>query len=210
MLSQVPPSHSNGPDLFVKQTSFGSAIVLEEKLLKPLKLLETSTTMWRRRLSTHLTALSLPASFSSPLTAASSSTTSFRPIFSLLSRHFTAPSDYAAGATESENVGISKKTVGDVKREELEALLDGHQIRDVDYPEGHFGTKKSPALIKSYYDKRIIGCPGPDGEDEHDIVWLWLEKGKPRECPVCSQYFELEVVAGPGGSPDGHDDENQH
>ncbi|WOH05554.1 hypothetical protein DCAR_0624973 [Daucus carota subsp. sativus] len=108
------------------------------------------------------------------------------------------------------NVGISKKTVGDVKREELEALLDGHQIRDVDYPEGHFGTKKSPALIKSYYDKRIIGCPGPDGEDEHDIVWLWLEKGKPRECPVCSQYFELEVVAGPGGSPDGHDDENQH
>lgn len=30
-------------------------------------------------------------------------------------------------------------------------------------------------------------------EDEHDVVWFWLEKGKPHECPVCSQYF---VVSG--------------
>jgi hypothetical protein len=28
-------------------------------------------------------------------------------------------------------------------------------------------------------------------EDEHDVVWFWLEKGKPHECPVCAQYFEV-------------------
>lgn len=28
-------------------------------------------------------------------------------------------------------------------------------------------------------------------EDEHDVVWFWLEKGKPWECPVCSQYFKV-------------------
>lgn len=94
-------------------------------------------------------------------------------------------------------------------KEELEALLDGRQVLDVDYPEGPFGTKESPAVIKSYYDKRIIGCPGPDGDDEHDIAWFWLEKGKPHECPVCSQCFLLEVV-GPGGDPDGHGDDDQH
>ena len=26
-------------------------------------------------------------------------------------------------------------------------------------------------------------------EDEHDVVWFWLQKDKPHECPVCSQYF---------------------
>lgn len=81
-------------------------------------------------------------------------------------------------------------------------------------------------MIKSYYDKRVVGCPGGEGgkpliacpftpsfrlrvyalflvfltygsdhmvcnsaEDEHDVVWFWLEKGKPHECPVCAQYF---------------------
>ncbi|XP_073017936.1 uncharacterized protein [Primulina eburnea] len=46
-------------------------------------------------------------------------------------------------------------------------------------------------------------------EHEHDVVWFWLEKGKPHECPVCSQYFVLEVV-GPGGPPDDHGDEHNH
>nr|XP_009760679.1 PREDICTED: cytochrome c oxidase subunit 5b-1, mitochondrial-like [Nicotiana sylvestris] len=71
--------------------------------------------------------------------------------------------------------------------------------------------QEAPAVVKSYYDRRIVGCPGGEGEDEHDVVWFWLEKGKPHECPVCSQYFELEVV-GPGGPPDGQgsDDEGHH
>ncbi|KAK8921543.1 hypothetical protein KSP39_PZI020515 [Platanthera zijinensis] len=31
-------------------------------------------------------------------------------------------------------------------------------------------------------------------EDEHDVVWFWLEKGKPHECPVCSQYFAVSEI----------------
>ncbi|KAJ7011627.1 hypothetical protein NC653_001901 [Populus alba x Populus x berolinensis] len=68
---------------------------------------------------------------------------------------------------------------------------------------------EKPAVIKSYYDRRIVGCPGGEGEDEHDVVWFWLEKGKPHECPVCTQNFVLEVV-GPGGPPDGHGDDDDH
>ncbi|MBA0864537.1 hypothetical protein Goshw_004013 [Gossypium schwendimanii] len=109
-------------------------------------------------------------------------------------------------------------------------------IEDVNNPVGPFGTKiyplefgplfdgvtpffllletgnvdlyeiEAPAVVKSYNDKRIVGCPGGEGEDEHDVVWFWLEKGKLHECPVCSQYFVLEVV-GPGGPPEGHGDD---
>ncbi|PRQ26806.1 putative cytochrome-c oxidase [Rosa chinensis] len=89
------------------------------------------------------------------------------------------------------------------EREELQAELQGRDILEVNHPVGPFGTKEAPAIVKSYYDRRIVGCPGVEGEDEHDVVWFWLEKGKPHECPVCSQYFKLEVV-GPGGPPDGH------
>ncbi|CAN6341044.1 unnamed protein product [Urochloa humidicola] len=80
-----------------------------------------------------------------------------------------------------------------LEREELEAEL-----------------QEEPAVIESYYNKRIVGCPGGEGEDEHDVVWFWLEKDKPHECPVCSQYFVLKVI-GDGGDPDGHDDdEDEH
>ncbi|XP_012452265.1 cytochrome c oxidase subunit 5b-1, mitochondrial isoform X2 [Gossypium raimondii] len=110
-----------------------------------------------------------------------------------------------------------KKRVEDVmpiatghEREELQAELEGKKIlEDVNNPVGPFGTKESPAVVKSYYNKRIVGCPGGVGEDEHDVVWFWLEKGKPHECSVCSQYFVLEVV-GPGGPPDGHGDNDHH
>ncbi|KAJ4953884.1 hypothetical protein NE237_030716 [Protea cynaroides] len=80
------------------------------------------------------------------------------------------------------------------EREELQSELEGKDILEINHPVGPFGTKEEPAIIKSYYDKRIVGCPGGEGEDEHDVVWFWLEKGKSHECPVCSQYFELEVI----------------
>ncbi|WVZ22601.1 hypothetical protein V8G54_001145 [Vigna mungo] len=94
-------------------------------------------------------------------------------------------------------------------------------------PSRAYTLHEAPAIVKSYYDKRIVGCPGGEGEDEHDVVWFWLEKGKPHECPVCAQYFVvssqlclkyllllrnifvLEVV-GPGGPPDGHGDDDHH
>lgn len=68
--------------------------------------------------------------------------------------------------------------------------------------------QEEPAVIESYYNKRIVGCPGGEGEDEHDVVWFWLKKDEPHECPVCSQYFVLKVI-GDGGDPDGHDDDDE-
>ncbi|GAA0172953.1 oxidase [Lithospermum erythrorhizon] len=153
--------------------------------------------MWRRSVLSHLRSLTSLRFPPSPH--------AFSATCPKLSRHF---------ASQSDNV-VSTKKVEDVmpiatghEREELEAELEGRKILDIDYPEGPFGTKEEPAVVKSYYDKRIVGCPGGEGEDEHDVVWFWLEKGKSHECPVCSQYFVLEVV-GPGGPPDGHDDEHE-
>ncbi|CAI0416735.1 unnamed protein product [Linum tenue] len=93
------------------------------------------------------------------------------------------------------------------EREELQADLEGRNILEINYPVGPFGTKEAPAIVRSVYDKRIVGCPGGEAEDEHDVVWFWLEKGKPYNCPVCSQHFKLEVI-GEGGSPDGHGDDH--
>ncbi|XP_030457620.1 cytochrome c oxidase subunit 5b-1, mitochondrial-like [Syzygium oleosum] len=181
--------------------------------------------MWRRLASSHLKTLAAAAASSSSAprrssaaAAASSPARLFgspplisRPLLrscssSLLARRF---------SVESGETAVKKK-VEDVmpiatghEREELEAELEGRDVLDINFPVGPFGTKESPAVVKSYYDKRIVGCPGGEGEDEHDVVWFWLEKGKPHECPVCAQYFVLEVV-GPGGPPDGHDDEDHH
>ncbi|KAL5559302.1 hypothetical protein UlMin_035513 [Ulmus minor] len=170
--------------------------------------------MWRRVLSSSSSArLRTLASSSSR-----GSTRRFLTSLSSASSSSTAP--FQRSATFSSPHGAADKTlkrnVEDVmpvatghEREELEAELEGRDILEINYPVGPFGTKESPAIVKSYYDKRIVGCPGGEGEDEHDVVWFWLEKGKPHECPVCSQYFKLEVI-GPGGSPDGHGDDDHH
>ncbi|KAH7857375.1 hypothetical protein Vadar_011948 [Vaccinium darrowii] len=158
--------------------------------------------MWRR-LSTPLRSAS--KLHRSSAAAVSTSPPPHLPIISTVSRHFTAD----AGTVVSKKVEDVMPIATGHEREELEAELQGRKILDIDYPDGPFGTKEAPAVIKSYYDKRIVGCPGGEGEDEHDVVWFWLEKGKPHECPVCLQYFELEVV-GPGGPPDGHGDDEHH
>ncbi|KAG5405809.1 hypothetical protein IGI04_011928, partial [Brassica rapa subsp. trilocularis] len=54
--------------------------------------------------------------------------------------------------------------------------------------------QETPAIVKSYYDKRIVGCPSGEGEEEHDVVWFWLEKGKSFECPVCTHWKWLVLV----------------
>ncbi|XP_014620654.1 putative cytochrome c oxidase subunit 5b isoform X2 [Glycine max] len=133
--------------------------------------------MWRRLFSSsNLKALHTTLSPSRPRLAAQT----------LLARHFTAQS----GASSL------KKRVEDVvpiatghEREEIQADLEGRDILEINHPVGPFGTKEAPAVVKSYFDRRIVGCPG-DEEGEHDVVWFWLEKGKPIECPVCSQYFK--------------------
>ncbi|KAK9149709.1 hypothetical protein Scep_008466 [Stephania cephalantha] len=182
--------------------------------------------MWRR-LSAHLQTLAPPqrwrpslkpsmAPHRSLFTSSSSSSSSLSPSFQRPSAAPLAPTLFRR--ISSDSVAANKgKTVEDVmpiatghEREEIEAEIQGRDLYAIDNPAGPFGTKEAPAIIKSVYDKRIVGCPGGEGEDEHDVVWFWLEKDKPHECPVCSQYFKLEVV-GPGGPPPGeHDDDEGH
>ncbi|XP_018512548.1 cytochrome c oxidase subunit 5b-1, mitochondrial isoform X2 [Brassica rapa] len=172
--------------------------------------------MWRRIVSSGLKTLASDLTASSP--PCRSIATTVRPAGSYLAASrsaISASSSVIPRHFSSESVEtVAKKKVEDVmpiatghEKEELEAELEGRRLLDIDFPEGPFGTKEAPAVVKSYYDKRIVGCPGGEGEDEHDVVWFWLEKGKSFECPVCTQYFELEVV-GPGGPPDGHGDED--
>ncbi|KAJ6847049.1 putative cytochrome c oxidase subunit 5b-like [Iris pallida] len=165
--------------------------------------------MWRRALSSSSSSSRLQT-----LAPWRSQTLISRPFSSSITR---SPRPFHTRPFSSDSdKGTIKKKVEDVlpiatghEREEIEAELEGKKRFDMDAPEGPFGTKEAPAIIQSYYDKRIVGCPGGEGEDEHDVVWFWLEKGKPHECPVCSQYFELEVI-GEGGPPDGHGDEDHH
>ncbi|XP_074275943.1 cytochrome c oxidase subunit 5b-1, mitochondrial-like [Silene latifolia] len=167
--------------------------------------------MWRRSAISHLKTLTSSTSAISQSSSSSSFishrlTTPLRPS-SFLSRPFSVAAE----------VSNPKRSIEDVmpiatghEREELEAELEGKDILAINFPEGPFGTKENPAIVKSHYNRRIVGCPGGEGEDEHDVVWFWLENGKPYECPVCTQYFELEVV-GPGGDPEGHDhDDDEH
>ncbi|KAK7389528.1 hypothetical protein VNO78_24651 [Psophocarpus tetragonolobus] len=160
--------------------------------------------MLRRLLSSHLKTLAATTASSAPRSASAAARFAVIP---RSSRYF---------SIQSEDATAVKKKVEDImpiatghEREELQAELEGRNILEIDHPEGPFGTKEAPAIVKSYYDKRIVGCPGGEGDDEHDVVWFWLEKGKPHECPVCAQYFVLEVV-GPGGPPDGHGDDDHH
>ncbi|PPR97357.1 hypothetical protein GOBAR_AA23316 [Gossypium barbadense] len=170
--------------------------------------------MWRRLLTSQLKTLATApcrsASKTVPLPFKSNVSSS--PFSYLLTRLFSASSADSA----------VKKRVEDVM-----PIATGHEREELEVE-----LQEAPAVVKSYYDKRIVGCPGGEGDDEHDVVWFWLEKGKPHECPVCSQYFviymnwfevrvisaitevrpgdlKLEVV-GPGGTPDGHGDNDHH
>ncbi|KAI3855597.1 hypothetical protein MKW92_029366 [Papaver armeniacum] len=109
-------------------------------------------------------------------------------------------------ATTSGSVSsIVKKTVKAVRR-----IATGHKRKETESDlkrmySCSFGTKESPAIIESALDKLLVGCQGGKGKDKHDVKWIWLEKDKPLECPVCTQYFKLQVVVlvpGIGGSPD--------
>ncbi|RDX96951.1 Cytochrome c oxidase subunit 5b-2, mitochondrial, partial [Mucuna pruriens] len=169
---------------------------------------EIGVTMWRKLFSSSIKSLHTALSPSRPRFAAP-----------FLTRHVTAQS----GASIKKRVEDVVPIATGHEREEIQADLEGRDILEINHPVGPFGTKihialinfqtvlkyEAPAVVKSYFDRRIVGCPGAEGEDEHDVVWFWLEKGKPHECPVCSQYFELKVV-GPGGDPYGHGDHDHH
>ncbi|KAF3606624.1 hypothetical protein DY000_02050460 [Brassica cretica] len=180
--------------------------------------------MWRRIVSSHLKTLAADVAAASP--RRSIATTTARPVGFHRADNPASSSSVIPRCFSSESgvETLGKKKVEDVmpiatghEKEELEAELEGRRLLDIDFPEGPFGTKEAPAIVKSYYDKRIVGCPGGEGEGEHDVVWFWLEKGKSFECPVCTQYFEeapaivksyydKRIVGCPGGEgEDEHD-----
>ncbi|KAF6164540.1 hypothetical protein GIB67_025366 [Kingdonia uniflora] len=157
--------------------------------------------MWRR-ISSHLKTLTLvqtsPIWRSSPLLQQTLTTTN-RPIISsfpfqtTFSHHFSSDSVVEKEKKRVEEEVFIPIIATGLERQELQAKLEGKDLAEMDYPVGPFGTKEAPAIIKSVYDKRIVGCPGGEGEDEHDVVWFWLGKDKPHECPVCSQYFKVII-----------------
>ncbi|XP_047311567.1 cytochrome c oxidase subunit 5b-1, mitochondrial-like [Impatiens glandulifera] len=166
--------------------------------------------MWRR-IPSKVRALASSSRSTSVLSryavANASSPSRLSPPISIISRSFSP--DLGTAPLKRKVEDVMPIATGH-EREELQAELEGRQVLDIDYPSGPFGTQEAPSIIKSYYDRRIVGCPGGEDEDEHDVVWFWLEKGKTHECPVCTQNFALEVV-GPGGPPDGHgDDDHDH
>uniref|UniRef100_I1KH46 Uncharacterized protein n=1 Tax=Glycine max TaxID=3847 RepID=I1KH46_SOYBN len=117
--------------------------------------------MLRRLLSSHLKTLASSAAAAATATPRSASASAR---FAALSR------SCLYFSTQSEDATAIKKKVEDImpiatghEREELQAELEGRNILEIDHPEGPFGTKEAPAVVKSYYDKRIVGCPGGEG-----------------------------------------------
>ncbi|KVH93024.1 cytochrome c oxidase, subunit Vb [Cynara cardunculus var. scolymus] len=138
--------------------------------------------MWRRASSKLLTLRSVARP--NRVVTSSLSPVTIRPCSTIVTRHYSG--------------NVSKRV------EDVMPIATGHEREELEAE-----LQEAPAVVKSYYDQRIVGCPGGEGEDEHDVVWFWLKKGEPHECPVCSQYFVLEVV-GPGGPSDGHGDDEHH
>ncbi|KVI06015.1 cytochrome c oxidase, subunit Vb [Cynara cardunculus var. scolymus] len=96
--------------------------------------------MWRRLPSQLQKFRSVQRSYG--VTTLSPSPVTLQPCASLVSRHISSVSG-----------NVSKKRVEDVmpiatghEREELEAEIE-----------------EAPAVVKSYYDQRIVGCPGGEG-----------------------------------------------
>lgn len=56
---------------------------------------------------------------------------------------------------------------------------------------GAFGTRENPVKVPSWHDSRIVGCTGGPGEEEHELLWHEVKKGKPLICLECGQWFEL-------------------
>ncbi|XP_002984710.2 cytochrome c oxidase subunit 5b-2, mitochondrial [Selaginella moellendorffii] len=113
---------------------------------------------------------------------------------------FASPSRVLRGADDKDidDLGIATG----LEREELEFAKAGKKRWD-EPPVGPFGTAEKPAIIESWYDERIVGCPGGPGDDEHDVIWFKLKKNERHECSICGQIFELKCI-GPGGPPGGH------
>lgn len=89
---------------------------------------------------------------------------------------------------------------------EVPSILDqatGLERAEIDHPDlfkhnevikGPFGTAENPVKIQSAYDSRIVGCTGKGAPDDHDLVWILVEKNQVSVCEECGQVFELDPL----------------
>lgn len=89
---------------------------------------------------------------------------------------------------------------------EIPSIMDqatGLERAEIDHPDlfkhnevlrGAFGTAENPVKIQSNYDARIVGCTGKATPDDHDLVWLSVEKGENSICRECGQVFQLDPL----------------
>lgn len=59
---------------------------------------------------------------------------------------------------------------------------------------GPFGTPDNPVKIQSNFDARIVGCTGKAAPEDHEIMWMNVEKGEQSTCRLCGQVFELDPL----------------
>ncbi|KAG6526274.1 putative cytochrome c oxidase subunit 5b-like [Zingiber officinale] len=166
--------------------------------------------MWRRICVAPLrSALRQPRASSGP--ASSHSGSVLAPVSassSFLDTRYSFSSVPEDGSSRNKVEDVMPVVTG-LERVELEAERQGKKLFEMETPVGPFGTKEAPAVIQSHYNMRIVGCVGDEGEDEHEVMWFWLKKDKPHVCPICSQYFVLEVI-GKGGDPYPPSDDDDH
>ncbi|EGG17110.1 cytochrome c oxidase subunit V [Cavenderia fasciculata] len=84
---------------------------------------------------------------------------------------------------ERAELNASRKALQDKRSNEF-----GHEVLS------GFGTIKSPVIVESIFDNRIVGCEGGDGE-EHDLVFHKLTAKKPIICVDCGQAFKLKKIS---------------
>lgn len=121
-----------------------------------------------------------------------------------VARAFASKMTNAAKPSSASNATIAEPTAG--PDSDIPSIFDqatGVERAEIDYPDlfkhnevlrGPFGTEENPVKIQSHYDNRIVGCTGRPSPDDHDIVWLQVEKGIKSCCPECGQFFVLDPL----------------
>ncbi|CAN8070059.1 unnamed protein product, partial [Agarophyton chilense] len=115
----------------------------------------------------------------------------------------------AARAFAAKSGDAAPSLVAEVKpgsSGEIPSIIDqatGLERAEIDHPDlfkhnevlrGAFGTQDNPVKIQSAYHSRIVGCTGKATPDDHDLVWLLVEKHEKAVCKECEQVFELDPL----------------